>query len=300
MEQALKGHKAINNVQVYYEFYPKQSTPTIVLLHGFLSSSFTFRHLIPLLAKDFQVLSVDIPPFGKSGKSKHFFYSYKNIANTIIQLTESFGLKDLIFIGHSMGGQIVLNILHYMPKKVLKSVLISSSSYLKRAPKRLIFLSYIPFAFLIIKYWLARTGVKKNLEITLYNHSLINEEMIHGYEEPFLKNDIFAALCRLLRHREGDLPAEALNEIQTPCLLIWGEHDKSVPLHIGERLNNDLVHSDLIVFKETGHAVPEERPRELYQHIKTFLADSMPKQSTSILGIQEMLMEEEKDSPPVV
>jgi pimeloyl-ACP methyl ester carboxylesterase len=129
--------------------------------------------------------------------------------------------------------------------------------------------------------------------------------MIRGYEEPFLQNDIFAALCRLIRHREGDLPPEALNGIQTPCLLIWGEHDKSVPLHIGERLNNDLVHSDLIVLKETSHAVPEERPRELYQHIKTFLANSMPLKGitsggTSHLGIQEMFMEEEKDSPPVI
>jgi pimeloyl-ACP methyl ester carboxylesterase len=279
MKQPIKDHQAINNIQVYYEFYPKQSAPTIVLLHGFLSSTFTFRHLIPLLSQDYQVLSVDIPPFGKSEKSNRFKYSYKNIASTIIQLIEHLGLKDLILIGHSMGGQIVLNILHFMPKIAKKAILISSSSYLKRSPKRLIFLSYIPFFYLIVKYWLARTGVKKNLEITLFNHDLINDEMINGYEEPFLKNDIFAALCRMIRHREGDLPAESLNGIRTPCLLIWGEHDKAVPPHIGERLNNDLVNSQLVVFNETGHAIPEERPRELYQHIKDFLAKGMALQN---------------------
>lgn len=279
MKQSMKGHQAINNIKVYYEFYPKQSAPTIVLLHGFLSSTFTFRHLIPLLSQDYQVLSVDIPPFGKSEKSNRFIYSYKNIASTITQLVEHFGLKDLILIGHSMGGQIVLNILHFMPKIAKKAILISSSSYLKRSPKRLIFLSYIPFFYLIVKYWLARTGVKKNLEITLFNHDLINDEMINGYEEPFLKNDIFAALCRMIRHREGDLPTESLNGIRTPCLLIWGEHDKAVPLHIGERLNNDLVNSQLVVFNETGHAIPEERPRELYQHIKDFLAKGLALQN---------------------
>jgi pimeloyl-ACP methyl ester carboxylesterase len=279
MKQAFQGHQAINNIQVYYEYYPKQSAPTLVLLHGFLSSTFTFRHLIPLLSQDYQVLSVDIPPFGKSEKSTRFIYSYKNIANTVTELIQSLGLKDLIFIGHSMGGQIVLNILHFMPKVAKKAILISSSSYLKRSPKHLIFLSYIPFFYLFIKFWLARTGVKKNLETTLYDHALINDEMICGYEEPFLKNDIFAALCRMIRHREGDLPAKALNGIQTPCLLIWGEHDKAVPLHIGERLKNDLVHSQLVVFNETGHAVPEERPRELYQHIKNFLAEGLTLQN---------------------
>jgi pimeloyl-ACP methyl ester carboxylesterase len=274
MGQAMNGHQMINNINIYYEFYPKPSAQTVVLIHGFLSSTFTFRHLIPLLNQEFQVVSVDIPPFGKTEKSTRFIYSYKNIANTVIELTEFLGLKDIILIGHSMGGQIVLNILHYMPNISEKAILISSSSYLKRASMPLIISSYIPFFHLFIKRWLARTGVRQNLELTLYNHELINDDMIRGYEEPFLQNDIFAALCRLLRHREGDLPVNALNNIQTRCLLIWGEHDKAVPLHIGERLNKDLLNSQLVVFTETGHAVPEERPHETYRQITSFIAQS--------------------------
>ena len=61
--------QVINDINVYYEFYPHQSADTtIVLLHGFLSSTFTYWHLIPLLNKDYQVLSVDLPQFDKNGK----------------------------------------------------------------------------------------------------------------------------------------------------------------------------------------------------------------------------------------
>jgi pimeloyl-ACP methyl ester carboxylesterase len=273
MKQAINEHQAINNINVYYEFYPKQSSKTVVLLHGFLSSTFTFRHLIPLLNQDFQVLSVDLPPFGKSEKSNRFVYSYKNMANTVIKLIEYLGLKDIILIGHSMGGQIALNILHFMPKMAEKAILISSSSYLKRSSLPLVLSSYLPFFHLLIKYRLARIGVKQNLRDSIYNHSLINEEMINGYMEPFLRNEIFVALSRMIRHREGDLPVNALNSIQTPCLLIWGEHDKSVPLHIGKQLSKDLTNSQLIVLTETGHAVPEERPYEVYQQIRKFSSD---------------------------
>ena len=77
---------------------------------------FTFRHLIPLLNEEFQVLSIDLPPFGKSEKSKQYVYSYKNMALTVIKLIESLNLTDVTLIGHSMGGQIVLNILHFRPK----------------------------------------------------------------------------------------------------------------------------------------------------------------------------------------
>jgi pimeloyl-ACP methyl ester carboxylesterase len=270
VEQAvLSGHQSINDINVYYEFYPNQaSEKTFVLLHGFLSSTFTFRHLIPLLKRDYQVLSVDLPPFGKSGKCNRYIYSYKNLSDTVIKLTKNLGIKKMIFIGHSMGGQIVLNILHLMPELAERAILLCSSSYLKRSKLPLIISSYIPYFHLFVKYWFARTGVKKNLQDSLYNHSLITDEMINGYLQPFLQDEIFVALTRMIRHREGDLSGEILNQIKTPCLLIWGDHDNSMPLHIGKKLNKDLPNSELIILKETGHAVPEERPKEIYQYIK--------------------------------
>ena len=94
--------------------------------------------------------------------------------------------------------------------------------------------------------------------------------MINGYLQPFLEDEIFVALTRMIRHREGDLPAEVLHQIKTPCLLLWGDHDNSMPLKVGEKLNKDLVNSKLIVLKETGHALPEERPNEVYEYIKNF------------------------------
>ncbi|MGE8206876.1 alpha/beta fold hydrolase [Heyndrickxia sp. NPDC080065] len=273
MEQSvIAGHQSINDIDVYYEFYPNQTAEkTFVLLHGFLSSTFTYRHLIPLLKTEFQVLSLDLPPFGKSGKCHRYVYSYKNLADTVINLTEHLGLKKMIFVGHSMGGQIVLNILHKRQELAEKAILLCSSAYLKKSKLPLIISSYIPYFHYILKYWFARTGVKKNLQDTLFNHDLINDDMINGYLEPFLQKEIFVALTRMIRHREGDLSSEILNQIKTPCLLIWGDNDKSMPLHVGETLSQDLANSELIVLKETGHAIPEERPTEIYHYIKGFL-----------------------------
>jgi pimeloyl-ACP methyl ester carboxylesterase len=272
MTTVLADFKAVNNMDVYYEFYPNQTADkTFVLLHGFLSSTFTFRHLISLLKRDYQVLSVDLPPFGKSAKCSTYEYSYKNLAQTVIGLIESLGLKKMIFIGHSMGGQIVLNILHLRQELAEKAILLCSSAYLKRAKLPLILSSYLPYFHRFVKYYFARTGVEKNLQSALYNHSIINEEMINGYLQPFLQDEIFVALTRMIRDREGDLPPDVLKQIQTPCLLIWGDHDKSVPLKIGEKLNQDLSNSELIILKETGHALPEERPTEVYEFIKGFL-----------------------------
>lgn len=279
-EAAFSGLEAINGTEIYYEFYKHGfSGETVVLLHGFLSSTFSFRRLIPLLKTEFNVVSVDLPPFGKSGKSRRFVYSYKNLAETVILLSNKLGFKKVILIGHSMGGQIVLNIAHSNPELVKQAVLLCSSGYMKRMKPPIIFSSYLPFFHLYVKLHLQRSGVKQNLKNVVHDHSMIDDEMLNGYLSPFLEDDIFRALTRMIRDREGDLPPSVLSKIETPCLLIWGEHDKVVPLHIGERLHKDLKNSKLVVLKETGHLVPEERPEEVLHHIKSFINDPALKRS---------------------
>ncbi|RWR06334.1 alpha/beta hydrolase [Siminovitchia fortis] len=267
----LQGKKAwVNGIRLYYEEGGNSRAHTIVLLHGFLSSSFSFRMLVPYLAKDFHILSVDLPPFGFSDKTKKFHYSYKNMAVTVLRLLEEANIERFSVAGHSMGGQIALNMMLQSPEKIDKGILLSSSGYYARAKRHHILASYLPFFPVFIKHYLAKTGVVGNLKSVVHDQSLIDGPMIEGYAEQFEDPRIFPALARLLRHREGDLSVEALKEIQTPCLLIWGDHDKIVPLSIGKRLAQDLPHARLVIFKETGHLVPEERPKEVYEEIASF------------------------------
>ena len=271
-QSAYAGKESINGTEVYFEHYMHESSQqTVVLLHGFLSSSFSFRRLIPILAKEFNVISVDLPPFGKSGKSRKYTYSYENTAKTVISLIEKLTSGTIYLIGHSMGGQICLNILLFRPELVDHVVLLCSSSYMLRLKPALIYSSYIPFFHFYIKKWLQRSGVENNLKNVVFDHSMIDEEMKNGYLAPFQKDDIFRALTRMIRDREGDLPREVLKQIKTPCLLIWGEHDKVVPLRIGKQLHKDLENSKLIVLKNTGHLVPEERPEDVLKYMKQFM-----------------------------
>ncbi|MCR2823151.1 alpha/beta fold hydrolase [Lederbergia panacisoli] len=268
----LQSIKKINDIDVYFEEYKHpDATETIVFIHGFLSSTFSFRKLIPLLEQDMNIISIDFPPFGKSGKSKKFRYTYANIAHTILELLERLGYENIVAAGHSMGGQIVLNMVLLRPNFIKKAVLISCSGYVPHAKTHLKLLTYIPFIGRFVKLYLKKSGVEGNLNIVVYDRSIIDEKMIRGYEEPFHHNDIFRALAKMLRHREGDLAPEALRTIETPCLLIWGEHDKVVPLNIGNRLNQDLPNTELIVLKNAGHLLPEEKPEEVYKEIIDFI-----------------------------
>lgn len=264
----------INDIDLYYEFYPNQNAnKTLFLIHGFLASSFSFRYIIPELMKQYQIIAVDIPPFGRSGKDLKYTFSYENIAATFIQLIHKLQLKNVSLIGHSMGGQIGLYMALQQPEIFDKIILFASSGYLQQVRKSLIFLSYLPFAHIFVKKKLVDSGgVEGNLLKVVYDKNQITEDMIQGYLEPFIENDaIFHALAKFSRDREGDLSKEDLNKINTPCLLVWGAQDRIVPLQVGKRLNQDLPNSKLVVLEKTGHLTPEERPDETCRLIKEFV-----------------------------
>lgn len=267
------GIKSINGNDFYYEYMKHPSAgSTIIMLHGFLSSAFSFRKLIPYLQDDYNILTVDIPPFGKSGKSKRFLYSYQNMASSILELTDRLQIHNMILAGHSMGGQIVMNMLLQRPNAASSALLLCSSAYLPKSHLSLVYTSYIPFFSLYVKRHLAKSGLEKNLKNVVYNQAMIDEDMRNGYMSPFLNNAIFHGLTRMIRHREGDLTEKDISRIQTPCLLIWGEHDRVVPLSKGKRLHKNLPNSKLVVLKETGHLVPEERPEEIVKEMKEFIS----------------------------
>lgn len=264
-------------LDVYYELYgyndkiKKLDTKVFVLIHGFLSSCFSFRRLIPFLVQDHIVLVIDLPPFGKSGKHLKFTYSYDNYANVVISLVNHLKMENIYLVGHSMGGQISLYVAKKQPQLVKKAILLCSSGYLGKANQHLVFSSYVPFFHLYVKYAITKQGIMNSLLDVVHNQNLIDEEMINGYSEPFLKNEIYKALTKMIRDREGDLSSTDLNTISIPTLLLWGEKDKVVPLDIGKRLHQDIKDSVLFTFPDAGHLIPEEIPEHIYEKIANFI-----------------------------
>ncbi|WP_060678977.1 alpha/beta fold hydrolase [Virgibacillus halodenitrificans] len=254
-----------------YAEYVLNDKPPILLLHGFVSSTYTFHQLMPLLKEKFSVIAIDLIGFGKSEKSTSFIYSYANYAKLIKECMDYFDIKKISIAGHSMGGQIALYTAKQYPEKIDRLVLLASSGYLPRAKKRLIFVSYLPFFHLFARRHVQKQGVASTLKNVLYNQEYITPELIDAYGAPLKEKNFYKALIRLLRYREGDLNQEALNQIKQPTLLIWGKEDKVVSLRVGMQLEKDLPHATLISYPDTGHLVTEERPEEVYRDIISFI-----------------------------
>ncbi|WP_347549013.1 alpha/beta hydrolase [Pseudalkalibacillus hwajinpoensis] len=273
--------KKIANVILSYEYY-KHALPnrqTLVFIHGFLSSSFSFRKLFPLLSKDFNLLCFDLPGFGESEKNCDIHYSLHDHGALTNALLEEMNIQKAVLVGHSMGGQIALRTCIQHPERIEKLVLLCSSSYIKSSSPALRMCSYFPFFPYCLSISMSAINLRKNFEHLVYDHKLLTKEVIDGYTTSFNEKGFYLALCRLIRDREEDLSTSALNKINFPALLIWGSDDRLVPLRVGERMKKDLPDADLLVFPHTGHLIPEERPEETSYAIRQFLMNRSHSQS---------------------
>lgn len=263
----------LQNTKLYYEHYPhpNPSAPVMIMIHGFLSSCFSFRKLIPELKNQFHIYALDLPGFGRSEKSKTFNYSLKNYGQLIVDFINHLQLQNAYVIGHSMGGQVAMHAARLAPDSIKKLILIGCSGYLKRPSPFVVRCSYLPFFVHVIRRWVSKKGVRENLMTVVHNPELIDDDLIKGYAQPFNDQEIFHSLIRVLRHREGDMLPEELKEVRSPVLLLWGKHDRVIPLPVGERMVNDLPDAKLKVYEEAGHLLPEEIPMEVSEEICSFI-----------------------------
>ncbi|MBD7962799.1 alpha/beta fold hydrolase [Fictibacillus norfolkensis] len=263
----------VNNVQIYYEYFDHEDphAKVVVLVHGFLSSTVSFRKLLPYLTKTYKVLSIDLPGFGQSEKSTSFVYKLSNYGQLIIDFLDVLNIQNAILIGHSMGGQISMHAAKKSPERIEKLILLGCCSYVKRASRSLIACSYLPLFSWGMRNWIQRKDVKENLLSVLHDSKLVTEEMIESYKKPISEVAFIHSLVRLLRQREGDMCSQDLNQIQQPVLMLWGKEDKVMPVKTGYRLKHDLPSAELIVYEKCGHLLMEEKPQEICSEITRFI-----------------------------
>lgn len=256
----------------YHHYYIPSSTPkpALVFVHGFLSSKFCYRFMIPELLDHFTIFTFDYPPFGNSEKVLTYNFSYKNFARIITELLDEHDIQTASIVGHSMGGQIALLSAHLYPDRIDKLILLAPSTYIKKASFFMHTVSKAPTFPYFLRRFLYRKGVYRALLDCVHDPHMVNKDMIQGYMQPFLQKDIYHCLSKMIRDREGDLPSHHLQEIKQECLVFWGKKDKVLPVSLGYKLVQDLPAASLETFEEIGHLLPEEVPLSLTEKIKEF------------------------------
>ena len=122
----------VNDRQVFYREAGDPALPTIILLHGFPTSSFMFRDLIPLLAEDFHVIAPDYIGFGQSDapSAQDFDYTFESLTDHVEGLIEQLGLTSYVLYMQDFGGPVGFRLFTRNPHAVAGFVIQNANAYM--------------------------------------------------------------------------------------------------------------------------------------------------------------------------
>ena len=285
LEYPFKVHKAqlAADLMIAYVDEGNKNLPaekTIILIHGLGSYLKAWNRNIPELAKDYRVIAIDLPGYGKSGKMPHPG-SMTWYASAIVKLMDHLKLEKAWIGGHSMGGQIAMVMSLYHPEKVQGLILAAPAGFESFTKGQ--------------KQWFRNVmtldGVKKTPVDDIQNNLYYNFYRVPAEAEFMITDRImmrhaadFDAYCYAVVQSVNGMVDEPvlpfLNKINKPTLIIFGENDNLIPNRflnpgrtrdIAENGHKRIKNSQLVMIPQTGHFVQFEGYETFNKAVKDFI-----------------------------
>ncbi len=261
----------IDGVKLHYQ--EKGSGVPLVLIHGYTSSTYTWKDVFGPLAEKYRVIAVDLKGFGFSDKPEGD-YSRREQGRLINGLLAHLKIDKAWLVGNSMGGETALNATLQAPDMISGLILVDSAGVNFESRSGLTpWYARLPYVGRgITALALAGTGiVRSGLEKSFYDDTKVSDERVNYYHQ-LLKTDKAQRAAMLARQQFGKYPIEdRLGEIKIPTLIIWGDQDQVIPLEAGNKMNSLIKNSEMKVYEKVGHIPEEEVPAQLTSDILSFV-----------------------------
>jgi pimeloyl-ACP methyl ester carboxylesterase len=270
----------VDGLNLFYREAGQAELPTLVLLHGFPSSSHMFRDLIPHLEDHFHVLAPDYPGFGYSDAPApgDFSYTFDHLADVIEHLIQKLEIKTFGLYLQDYGGPVGFRIAARNPERITGLIVQNANAYREGLSEAM-----APIA----RYWSDRAGMEpairgfltKETTTFQYTHGAGKSERIspdsYHHDQTLLDrpgNDLIQ--LELLFDYQTNPPLypawqKYFRQHQPRALIVWGRNDPFFTVPGAEAYLRDLPQAELHLL-EAGHFALEELHEEIAARINRF------------------------------
>jgi pimeloyl-ACP methyl ester carboxylesterase len=247
----------------------------VVLLHGFASSIYTWKDVIPALARDHEVVALDLPGFGWSDQPAGL--SFDLYPRVVLGLMDQLGLSQGSLVGNSLGGAVAVVVAATQGARVDRLVLIDAAGFNLRAADRpaMVRLASHPLAEAILsRLPLRRLAVTVGLRQVFHDDTKITEERTNEYLAAASRPGTLASIrsLALSQRLTPEAMEELLRRITAPTLVVWGGEDAWIPVSHADRFLAAIPGARKVVLPDVGHTPEEETPDEVARLLLEFLA----------------------------
>lgn len=254
--------------------------PALILVHGLLGYSFSWRFAIPALAPHATVYAIDNLGAGLSPCSADMDCTMRATAEQLLQFADALGIADFDLLGTSHGGAVAMLAAAICAERkdprLKRLVLVAPVNPWSPHGKRL-----CPFVGSDWGSFLFRNTIERWrfldylwLRRLFGDGSKIPSDSLEGYRVPVRQNHAFDHALRIVRTWTADLAdlEWALPQVRNyPTLLMWGTRDRAVHFRSAEPLRRNFRQARVVAFDGVGHLPYEEAPEEFNRVLIDFL-----------------------------
>ncbi|MSP90206.1 MAG: alpha/beta fold hydrolase [Myxococcales bacterium] len=246
--------------------------PHVALLHGFIQSSWAWRHNVDALARHFTVHAICLPGFGWSDKPGRASYRLLHQAERVLELLDVLGADTVQLVGNSLGAALALEVALLAPHRVGRLVLVNPAGA-----------GIYPIALVArlqheaLEPVLRLPGVPRILALGLrhgaYARLDVDAAFLRAFLSPLYSPGGVRTALKSARAFHADLAAldRRLPDIPNPAFVAWGQGDRIVPRAVIERVVARLPDARLEPFDCSGHCPMEEEPDRFNRETVAFL-----------------------------
>ncbi|MBL8020217.1 MAG: alpha/beta fold hydrolase [Leptospirales bacterium] len=265
----------IGNIKVHFREQGKGEP--VLLLHGWPTSSFLWRNIMPIIATNHRVIAPDLPGFGESDKPTDIRYSFEFFSTVLDGLVAQLGLNRFTLVLHDLGGPIGLYWALKNVTRIKKLVLLNTIVYPSFSEAAIDFVRQCSTPGLREKLTSAE-GLRDAVLLGVSQPAAATEEVISGVQAPFATLDDRLALAfagSQLNPRGFVTIARGLGSFTMPVRIIYGEDDRVLPevADTMRRVQRDLPHAIVTSLPGVGHFLQEEDPVLLGNLIREFVGE---------------------------
>ena len=274
----------VAGVEIFYREAGDPKSPTILLLHGFPTSSHMFRDLIPLLADQYHLIAPDYPGFGYSGRpaASQFNYTFDHLADVMERFVDTLGLKRYALYMQDFGGPVGFRLATRRPKQVRALIIQNANAYDEGVSDGV--------RDVVLRIWKERTPETEARLRELFELPATKRQYLEGAPDPSLVSPDAWEHAQWGMDRPGDKEIQfALHAnygsnvehydewhayfrtYQPPTLIVWGKGDFVFTPAGAEAYRKDLKHVELHMLN-AGHFALETNASEIAGRILGFLA----------------------------
>jgi pimeloyl-ACP methyl ester carboxylesterase len=281
--QSISYHTVeIQGLKIFYREAGPANAPTVLLLHGFPSSSRMWEPLLPLLADKYHLIAPDYPGFGNSSapSPSSFEYTFDNLARVMGELTTMLGIANYVLFMQDYGGPVGFRMALAHPERVRAIIIQNAVSHEQ---------GLSPLWEARRKYWADPAQELENLKANFTSFEATRQRHIGSSPhpdryDPDTWTDEYAFLTRpgqadiqtmlFLDYRTNvasyPLWQKWLRAVQPPTLVVWGKYDPSFTVAGATVYAGDVPKAEIHIL-EAGHFALDEATDEIASLVRNFL-----------------------------